>query len=342
MHFPRAWIFRPVLATLAVLAIGPPAAAAGPIQSTPVQHYRIADGASMSVASNFFARPQIAPVVGVFAELPHGQELERLKLYVATDEEIAGSCGERTMACYDPDTERMIVSGQSEEVAGISRESVIAHEYAHHIANNRRGGLWPALFAGTPRWSTHEEVCGLARTRQVFPGDQGLHYWDNPGEAFAQAYSQMIYPQDAWHYSALLQPDPTALEKLRRDVVSPLPGPRTTIWRRGASAPRRDLRGRAGSATAVGEAVAAPLVSFRRLLRTPIDGRIAARLRTRNGGVYRLALRDPRSGAVLARSKPRGHGVAGLNFPNCGHRSLLLEAIPAGDPDAFRAKITAP
>jgi hypothetical protein len=341
MRLPRAWIFRPALAALAVLAIGAPSAVAGPIQSAPVQHYRLADGASMSVASQFFARPQIAPLVEVFRALPHGSELERLKLYVATDEEIGRACGEGTMACYDPGSERMLVSGQSEEVAGIPREAVIAHEYGHHIANNRRGGLWPALYAGTPRWATQEGVCELARSRQVFPGDQGPHYWENPGEAFAQAYSQMVYPQDDWHYSPLLQPDATSLEKLRLDIVDPLE-PRVATWKRGAVAGPEGFRGRDETASAVGQAVVAPLVSFRRLVRTPVDGKFAVRLRTRKGGAYRLALRDPRSGAVLATSKRGRRSVARLDFSNCGHRSLLLEAIPAGDPGAFEAKITAP
>ena len=151
---------------------------------------------------------------------------------MATDEEIAQTCGAGTMACYDPSSERMIVSGQSEEVDGIPREAVIAHEYGHHIANNRRGDIWSALSAGTPRWSTYEHVCELARGGEVFPGNEGAHYWENPGEAFAQSYSQMVVPQANWYYTPLLRPDETALAKLRMGRVHPWREPAKTVWRK--------------------------------------------------------------------------------------------------------------
>ena len=36
---------------------------------------------------------------------------------------------------------------------------MVAHEYGHHIANNRRNDLAPALEWGTKRWASHEHVC---------------------------------------------------------------------------------------------------------------------------------------------------------------------------------------
>ena len=191
------------------------------VDGAPSLRYAVGDGTYMRVASLAYDRAQVSPLVALFDSLPHGPELSKLKLYVATDEEIAQTCGVGTMACYDPGSERMIVSGQSEEVDGIPREAVIAHEYGHHIANNRHGDIWSALSAGTPRWSTYEHVCELAHDGRYSRGNEGAHYWENPGEAFAQSYSQMVVPQASWYYTPLLQPDETALAKLRMDVLHP-------------------------------------------------------------------------------------------------------------------------
>lgn len=220
------------------------------------------------VSSTHYGPGVTAPIAGFLTSLPHGPEIKRLLVYVAAPGEIATRCGP-VMACYDPGAGRMVVSGESGEVAGIPREAVIAHEYGHHIAANRRRGVFPALAAGTPRWADAEGVCGLARSGQVFPGSQGLHYWENPGEAFAQAYSALVFPQliEDWRYSPLLRPDALSLAMLRRDVARPWK-PRRFTWRgRGASsrlvAPRIDgivqarvTRGRRLILRAGGEVVA--------------------------------------------------------------------------------------
>lgn len=307
----------------------------------PFQRFAVGHDDSLRVASSSYDRTQVSPLVEVLGTLPHGPELAKLQLYVATDAEIAATCGAGTMACYDPGSERMVVSGESEEIAGVPREAVIAHEYGHHIANNRvGGGIWPALSAGTPRWSTQEGVCGLAREGQVFPGAQGLHYWDNPGEAFAQAYSQMVLPQESWHYSQLLQPDETALTKLRRDVLRPWPGPRATVWRRGAPGARSG-RVAVGAGVALGRR--GESVPLRRRIAVPVDGRVRVRLRADRGGRYALALIDPASGAAVASARPRGSGqVTSVDYAACGQRRLTMEAIPLGEPTAFEAKVLVP
>lgn len=309
------------------------------IPAAPFQRFAIGAGDFLRVASSTYDRAQVSPLVGVVDSLPHGPELEKLKLYVATDAEIAATCGAGTMACYDPGAERMVVSGESEEIAGIPREAVIAHEYGHHIANNRvGGGIWPALSAGTPRWSTQERVCELARSGQVFPGDQGLHYWDNPGEAFAQSYSQMVLPQAGWHYSSLLLPDAAALTKLRRDVVDPWAGPRTIAWGRGALGASEGGLG-IGAGVAVGGK--APTVPVLRQVAVPVDGRVRVRLRA-DDGRYALALTDPATGETVASARPGNGGVTSLSYAACGQRRLAVEATPLGAPSAFEAKIVVP
>lgn len=272
-------------------------------------------------------------MVALLESLPHGPELARLKLYVGTDAEIVDRCGAGTMACYDPVSERMVVSGQSGEVAGISREAVIAHEYGHHIANNRAGGIWAAFAAGTLRWSTYERVCESKRAGEAFPGNEGAHYWANPGEAFAQAYSQLVVPSEEWNYSPIFRPDATALRLLREDVVDPVE-PRQLSWGVGTAAS-------GGRTMAIAAALPAD-GNYSRTLRVPYDGRIRIRLRGEDGARVRASLLDPQSGAVLAAAGPAAGGVTRLRYADCGHRRLRLEVSPLGAPTPFRVDLLSP
>lgn len=321
MRTPR---IAPLLAALATAAalLAPSALGAGP--ATP-------HGARPSVAPSAYARAQIAPMVALLESLPHGRELSRLKLFVATDPELRALCGARTMACYDPISERMTVSGEHAEIAGIPRESVIAHEYGHHIANNRVGGIWSAFAAGTPRWSTYERVCEHKRAGEAFPGNQGARYWSNPGEAFAQSYAELVAPTAEWHYSPLFQPDPTALRKLREDVLDPL-APRHRSWRVGAPS-------RAGPAIESAQAVGAP---FARTIGVAYDGRVRVRVRGLEGTRLSAALLDPADGSVLASAGPSPDGVTRLRFASCGHRSLRLEVAPSGGAGSFEVDLVGP
>lgn len=304
--------------------LAPPASAIAPSA-------KATDTSKPVVASSSYARAQIAPMVALLESLPHGRELSRLKLYVGTDAEIVARCGARTMACYDPVAEQMTVSGQSAEVAGIPRESVIAHEYGHHIANNRSGGIWPAFAAGTPRWSTYERVCEVKRDGQAFPGNQGAHYWANPGEAFAQAYAQLVAPRPEWNYSPLFQPDATALRKLREDVLDPL-GPRRLRWT-------------VGAAEAGGPAVGAALAvdgAYSRTFQVRYDGRVRLRVHGADGARFRVTLRDPASDVALASATPRGGAVTRLRFASCGYRQLRLEVTPLDRGASFAIDLTSP
>lgn len=302
------------------------------VSAAPIQRFRLAGDKEMEVASTAYSRVQVAPMVALIKSLPHGSELSTLKLYVATDEEIAALCGTGTMACYDPISERMTISGQSEMIAGISRAAVIAHEYGHHIANNRSGGIWPAFDAGTLRWSTYEQVCKLKHEGEVFPGSEGAHYWENPGEAFAQSYSELVAPGAIWNYSPLLRPDETALRKLLEDVVDPV-SPRETSWRVG---------GATSSRLGIDNAIPVAGGSLTRILKAPFDGRLRIRLHAEHGGRYRLSLVDRSTDQLLAQAGPGAHGSTRLRYADCGHRSLVVEAEPVGTMQPFEARVLAP
>jgi hypothetical protein len=304
------------------------------VDSAPSVDFRLSGGTQLHVASLAFDREQETPIVGVISALPHGSELASLKVYAATGPEESALCGEGTMACYDPVSERMVISAETEEVDGISRASVVAHEYGHHIANNRAGGIWSAFDAGTLRWSTYERVCERTREGLAFPGNEGAHYWENPGEAFAQSYSQMVDPQSTWNYSPLFAPTPTSLRKLREDVEDPVE-PTESVWSYGEEAGP-------GAAIGIGEAVPLGPTPMAQELKVPYDGRIRVRLRA-HGGHYRLTLVDPAGGETVAEAGPGAGGVTRLRYADCGLRTLRLVSTPLGSSDApFSARIKLP
>jgi hypothetical protein len=294
--------------------------------------FRIRGGGHLLATSSSYDRAQVAPLVSILDALPHGPELSGLGLDIATPAEVLNRCGEETMACYDPREDEMVIDGQDEELGGLSRVSLIAHEYGHHIANNREGGIWSAFDAGTPRWSTYEQVCERTREGSLFPGNEGAHYWENPGEAFAQTYATLVEPKTPWPYTPLLAPNETALQKLREDVLDPLV-PRTMRWQVGSPA---------GRAPAIAEALPVERASFARTFEAPFDGRVTVHLVAAEGGRYRVSLFDAASGELLSRGVSGPAGQIDLHFADCGHRVLEARVDSTGAAAPFTAEIIAP
>ena len=168
-------------------------------------------------------RAQVAPVAAAVGSLPHGKELSQLKVYVGTREEVSVLCGEGTMACYDPASETMTIDGEDEEVDGISRASVIAHEYGHHIANNRHGrhlvGVrCPGPCAGAPT----SRSASVTHERLAFPGNEGAHYWEKPRGGVRPVLLPAGRSTPGMELlGSLPARNSTALHKLREDVLEP-------------------------------------------------------------------------------------------------------------------------
>jgi hypothetical protein len=233
----------------------------------------------------------------------------------------------------------MVVSGVDRPVAGVPRDFAIAHEYGHHVANSRRS-VEGFPVAGTVRWATYERVCQLSRRGRVVPGAGSAHYWDDPEEAFADAYARLNRSGAGlgWQYARLLRPTPASLAKIHADVTRPYAGPATTSWSgslsppsaagadRGAAgsrsaavsadagAPGTATASRASAPAATANRSSAPTVGaaravagrswlVSRTLRTPLDGRVAVSLQARPGVPLVVALRDPAAGRVLARTQ---------------------------------------
>jgi hypothetical protein len=247
---------------------GPRAASvAGPLASAHRHLYATPDGGRVEVAVSRSYPPDAAAdqaLVNFLAGRLHGSELGRLRLFVGKPAEVSALCGGGgAIACYAPDEERMYVPG--EESAGVPMEYAITHEYGHHLASWRSNRPWSALDWGPKYWASEQRVCAGVRHRVLFPGDQGSHYFDDPGEGFADSYAHLYYPAAAWRYNPLMRPDTGAFGAIRRDVLHPWHGPRT-----------RTLRGRRARTMRI---------------RLHLDGDVRVRVRARRGSRFRVVTR---------------------------------------------------
>ncbi len=275
--------------------------------------YPINDGSGETVAINVTAAcqvsctaadpQQIANMLGTFV---HSFEMELLTVQLDTPAQIEFDCGYGAQACYYGGEDKIVLSGDDAPAPdGASREFVLAHEYGHHVARNRESPPpFPAAIDwGTPRWSSYENVCRRSRDGALFPGNEGLHYFRDPGEAFAESFAHLRFPEGdvPWRWVRSLEPDGEALQAIREDTLNPWFG--RTVFR---------LRGRVPPAQG-GAAV--------RAFRTPLDGTVS--LRPASQPRYRLSLLSP-AGRILRTSR-RGLSFGHrLNFTVCGQAGLRV------------------
>jgi hypothetical protein len=161
----------------------------------------------------------------------HGPELDRLSVYVGAPAEIRRLCGggSRVVACYSITESRMYVPGEA--VQGIPVEYPLTHEYGHHIASWRHNNPWDALDWGAKYWASAVRVCAYVDKGVLFPGNQGAHYRDDPGEGFADGYAHLHYPDVPWYYNELMRPGPLEFAAIRKDVLEPWSEPRSRNFR---------------------------------------------------------------------------------------------------------------
>jgi hypothetical protein len=140
------------------------------------------------------------------------------------------------VACYAVDEARMYVPG--EKVDGMPVEYPLTREYGHHVAVARSSKRWNALNWGAKNWARATNVCAHVKGGDLFPGNQGAHYFDDPGEGFADGYAHLHYPKVRWQYNDLMRPDRSVFAAIRRDVLHPSAGNGSRTFR-GLGARRR-------------------------------------------------------------------------------------------------------
>ncbi|MEA2391270.1 MAG: hypothetical protein QOK31_1379 [Solirubrobacteraceae bacterium] len=305
----------------AVAAAGAPRARAtsAEAQAAPEERsYRTRSGYNVRVAvssSYTLDNARVQAFVDFLDTRLHGSELGRLHVLLATGPEIAGICGPEALACYDPRPQKMIVPGDQTPADQPSLEYVITHEYGHHIARNRSNAPWSADTWGPKHWATVEHVCSGVVRHRLFPGDEGDHYYENPGEAWAESYATYHYRSNMWRWTPLLKPGDAAFGAIRHDVSAP--------WRRTARL-TRTLRFARGHSSVV-----------RLGLRTLLDGalRIGVGPSRHQSVITQVVIRHRLAASTLH------HGVAG---DLCGVRSLQVRVLRRRGYGRVRVSVTYP
>ncbi len=291
-----------------VIRSAPAARAALLRRLVPGHYFRTKGGTRILVVvspSYRFNPSSIQSFVDFLDGLPHGGELGRLRLVIETPAEIGRDCSTEALACYTTPGDILRVPGE-DQTGEAPLPYIIAHEYGHHVAWHRSNAPFPAITFGPKRWASQERVCPgvAARHQRLFPGDEGRHYFDNPGEGWAESFAQNYYaenklPNLPWRYSPLLTPDEASFRAVRADVKHP--------W--------RHRTGR--SFTITGR-------NARRTVSTPLDG------------VANIRVRAPRGTRVSARLVAHGsrlpHGRVGGARGSlvCGPRSVQLRVTRTG------------
>jgi hypothetical protein len=251
------------------------------------------------------------------ASLVHGAELSSLSLYLAPPAEVASLCGgdPDILGCYGHD--RIVAPGRG--TIEVSAESIITHEYGHHIAAHRSNTPWPALAWGTKRWASYEQVCRRARARELFPGAEGaLLYLFNPGEVFAESFRLLNerkagIPETPWRVvDQSLIPDTRDLSLIEQDVAQPWSANRTVRF--------------IGGFTARGSSVR----NFR--VATPLDGLFTASVQSAAG--VRLD--------VLNGKKRVARGTTSAAGTVCGPRTLTFRVTRTSGSGSFALALSLP
>lgn len=294
--------------------------------------YSIGDGSEDTIAVNVTADCEatctdadpeaIARTIGTFI---HGPEVDLLAVQLDTPFQLGFDCGFDAQSCYFDGENKIVLSGDDEDAPdSASREFVLAHEYGHHVAAHRD---LPAPFPsaidwGTERWASVEHVCQGHREGAFFPGDEGTHYYEDPGEAFAESFAYNRFPDEGvpWGWAPALKPSAASFAAIRRDTLSPWLG-RTAFTISGRT-PR--------SGVAVEQ------------IRTPFDGLVSVGPVGEPGLGYELIIRN-RSGKVLRTSRQGVSFHHRLDYTVCGQSRLRVAVRATGAPGKpFRLTVQRP
>jgi len=279
--------------------------------------YTVKSGARVTVYSSRYypVDPTVNQAAADFVDqLVHGTEISTVTIYFAPPAEVGILCyAKEADGCYFPASNEIITTGEDTEWSTV--EEVLTHEYGHHVANNRVNTPWPAIAYGTKRWATHTGVCQKEAEGKAFPGDEGEHYLQNPGEAFAESFLHLNevklgMPETPWFYDPMFAPDAGALAAIEKDVLQPWKDNAIRRW-----SGRFSRRGQQRTTT----------------FKTPLDGVFAAQLIGPRGSTLRVT-----GAAEVKRVSPTLSAAL-----ICGQRSVTTRFV-AGRKGRFAAAAAIP
>jgi hypothetical protein len=248
--------------------------------------------------------------------LVHGPELARLTLDLMPLSDVQAKCGSQALACYDP-SEEAIYASPEDQLDSPPAKELVTHEYGHHVANKSNDAPWDALDYGTKRWSSYENICAKAAAGTASPGDEGSHYFQNSGEAFAESYrvlnlQKLGLPDSGWNIvDPSFYPDATALTLLQEDITTPWVAPTVS-----------KLHGSFGTGV---------VRTFK--VQTQLDGTFTAHLISPTKAKMRLALYN--AGTLVL------HGTS-IRYEICGERNLTVKVERLSGRGAFAINVSKP
>jgi hypothetical protein len=307
--------------------------------------YPVPGGGSvkLDVDPAYAGTSEIQRVLDTLGATVHGDEINRLTVHLADASTLSQLCGPNSTACYFPSSMTMVVSGSPLNPNNLMPQGmVITHEYGHHIEANRSFEGWYATNLGGRHWATYERVCEGVAGGSLFPGDEGAHYWENPGEAFAQAYATMLYPNAVPWWWSFAEPSQGAFQAIRDDVADTSPG--SAVQWSGKLNRRRST-----ATTTIDAALDGPIGVTVRQPRTAqfqvsllsTDGRVLSRATsTRAVAKGRKGKRKGKK----ARAKRRKASVTQLSYGTCslGSRSFQVQVSRVAGKGKFTAEIVRP
>jgi hypothetical protein len=276
------------------------------------------------VSDTYPVDPSVTQSLADFlVQLYHGDELGKAVVYVTPFSELQSICGSQAGGCYSPDSGTIVIPGENlPDPDNTSKETVLVHEYGHHVANNRINPPWVAEDWGTKRWATAANVCTRTAAGTAFPGDERANYFLNPGEAFAETYRVLNFDKEAWPNWTVLAPwnsdqsfypNTVELEAVRQDVVNPWTAPIVATWSSRISNVKRPAR---------------------HVIQTALDGSMSVKL-TRAPKGATISIVDPATGKALS------SGARRASVTVCGKRTLTL-LVRARGTGAFSAAFARP
>jgi hypothetical protein len=320
-----------------------PAPAAASVTPSAVVAYPVAGGGTVKVEVDpaYRGTDAVQRILDTLGATIHGPEMSNLSVHIADQTNLFALCGQNATACYFPSSQTMVVSGSPINPNNqMPQGMVITHEYGHHIEANRSFPGWYATNLGARHWATYEHVCEGVAAGVLFPGDEGLHYWENPGEAFAQAYATMQYPNAVPWWWSFAEPGQSAFDAIRADVVDTSDGTHSS-WsaRLGPGSP--------SATTTISAALDGP-ISVR--VRQPRKARFRTQLLSPRGIVVsrgetqlRWVSKEKRKKTKKGRKASRG-AVTSLSYDVCGSggRTFQLQVSRVSGKGTFNAEIVRP